>query len=59
MTLPTGGTRLLGFVGAFALFAGSATAQTPLRRVEFADAVREALQKNPTIGQAALTVATG
>ena len=35
---------------------GSVYAQVPARKVEFADALREALEKNPTIGQAALAV---
>jgi multidrug efflux system outer membrane protein len=38
------------------LFSTAASAQTPVRTVEFADALREALEKNPTVGQAALAV---
>jgi multidrug efflux system outer membrane protein len=36
--------------------AGPAAAQVPIRTVEFPAAIREALERNPTIGQAALAV---
>lgn len=44
--------------GSAVLGSGIAYAQTPapIRRVEFNDAIREAVEKNPTIGQAALAV---
>ena len=38
------------------LGAGSAFAQAPIRTVDFPTALREAVEKNPTIGQAALAV---
>jgi outer membrane protein, multidrug efflux system len=49
--------RIWGVCALVCTMAAPAAAQTAMRRVEFRDAVREALEHNPTVGQAETAIA--